>query len=153
MRKGALLVLLLAIGSWTEARAQVPHPEIPAGSRLRVFAPALGEHGTIGQFAGFESESLSLLQGPSQTTLQLPLASITRLEVSEGHHRGRWAGMGALIGLGGSVALGVVCLTVCDDGAFAVIGFSFFGLVVAAPVGAVVGAVVAPERWRPLAIE
>jgi hypothetical protein len=155
MRNGALLVLLLVLGPWTEARAQVQLPEIPVGARIRIFSPALGDQPTIGQFAGFESESLWLLQRPSQTTLQLPIASITRLEVSDGHHRWRRAGIGALAGLGGSIALAVVCIAVCAPGEamFAPIGGVLYGVFVGAPLGAVVGAVFAPERWRPLPIE
>jgi hypothetical protein len=148
MRNAALLVLVLLL-SGTDVWAQSRPLEIPVGSRVRIFGPALGDSGTVGQLNGYDADSLSLLHGSPPRSTRLPFASITRMDVSDGRDRGRGMGVGALVGFGGGVVFGVVCQAVCNSGNdanFAMVGGVLWGLFVGAPIGALVGAAAAPER-------
>lgn len=156
MPRTVLMFLLFTILGQSYAQAQVRDLDIPLGTRLRVFAPALGDSSMIGRFAGLQSDSLALVRGPRQAPpLRIPLARIQRLDVSAGRDRASGATVGGLLGIATGVVLGFACLAVCPEdpngGAnMAPAGGLLLGLVVGLPVGAVIGARVAPERWRPL---
>ncbi|HET7188815.1 MAG TPA: hypothetical protein VFI52_11705 [Gemmatimonadaceae bacterium] len=82
------------------------------------------------------------------TSLQLPTARLTSLEVSRGRNRAGWSLSGALLGglVGG--ALGGASGGRDDPtGLGAAAGFAAGGILGLLS-GAIVGALVAPERWR-----
>lgn len=156
MRSLSLLFFSLALVPRATAHAQVQEAAIPAGARVRVSAPALGQRAVIGRYDGLDADSLSLIPASTGSLIRIPLSHVTRLELSDG--RGRGAAVGALIGFGASVAGGFLCLAVCPTrpgaGAnLAPVGGLFLGVFVGVPVGGVPGGTVfALERWRPIPV-
>jgi len=152
------MLLLLLLVPFAEASAQLHSLEIPAGARLRVFAPALGERSLVGSFGGFAGDSLTLLREP-RAAIRIETGLIRGLEVGEGRDRMAGAVAGGLIGLAGSVGLGFLCVQLCPTepggGAnLAPVGGLFLGVLVGLPVGGLIGArVLAPERWRMLPVD
>lgn len=75
--------------------------------------------------------------------------------MSLGRARGRGALIGAGIGFGGSVAVGLVCQVACpsESANLAVAGGLIVGIFIGVPAGAALGALAfTPERWDPVPI-
>ena len=149
VRRAALTLVAVAAMAGAEAGAQGPVADLPMGERLRVSVRTLRPRTVVGRYDGRAADSLFLVPTPTNPLARIPLAEITRLEVTDGRHRGRGAVLGALAGLGAGIAGGVLCGLLCQDGALAPIGGLFLGVVVGMPAGGVLGAtVLAPPRWR-----
>ena len=152
MLSRTVVISVLLVLSSTDTWAQLLYLDVPAGARARVSAPMIQHRPFVGNIRAFDSASLTLVQEQGETRLRIPVDAIQRLEISEGPDRGRGALAGALVGFGGSVALGFACQALCKtgDGAnFALIGGVALGIFVGVPLGAVVGGTAfAPEAWR-----
>lgn len=126
--------------------AQYSTPVGPApGSRVRV-ANAGEPEPVLGRVIAFGGDSLLLGSTSGRARARLPLGDLTRIDVSDG--RDRWASayragvLGALLG----TAYGVLTLGKEDPTGGLVSALA--GAIVIAPIGAGVGAILAPERWH-----
>jgi hypothetical protein len=133
-------------------------PELPRGARIRVVAPALGERPVVGTHDTATVEWLAYRPAHADTVARIPWAQLARLEVSAGRNTRRGRVVGALVGFGTMFAGGLLCLAICptdpEDGAnLAPAGGFIYGLIVGAPVGALLGGSrFAPERWRTIPV-
>ncbi len=138
-------LLLLVSG---RLAAQVSTDELSAGMRIRVSAPETFDRRVTGRVAELGSDSLTMLDDAGGQ-IALPFTAIASLEHSLGRSRGAGAERGAFLGLVAGVGLGFVCVAVCPTkgGAnMAPVGGLFYG----PPLGAALGLLIAPERWRKL---
>ncbi len=166
MRHATMLVVILAFVPLASATAQVP-PPVKVGDRVRVTAPDLGRReGTVRLLT---TDSLVMrpeyvfVMRPEYVTpnrLAIPLASVTRLELSR--PGGSQAGQGALNGLaigilGGAVAAAALCENGSDFLEVAVGTCVLAGAVIVgaggALVGAIVGAMITGTRWEEVPLD
>jgi hypothetical protein len=126
--------------------------DIAAGRRLRVTVP--GSVGLVGSLLALDDDSLTL-QFEGQTRPRVfRRDEITGVAVSAGHRsRGKGALIGAGIGAGIGLAIGLASGS--DDPnqflAFSAGEKAAFGVLLLAPLGALVGLAVTPaERWQEL---
>lgn len=130
---------------------------IPAGTRVRVFAPGAFRKGVAGEVSHVAADTLFLARRKSGFAA-VPVAAITRTDVSRGRDHWKGAFKGAGIGaLAGGGLLGVVVFAgdpncdYCLPGRnleAAAIGAAI-GAVLVAPVGAFFGGIAGSEKWEP----
>jgi hypothetical protein len=120
--------------------------------RARIYAPTVQPEPLIGRVLA--RDSVTLVLRPDFTTNDVPVAfsAIRKMELSRGHQRGWWALAGFGVGLVGGVAVGSV-IADNDHGTsgganLAPVGAALVGMIA----GPIIGAVAAPERWRPVAV-
>lgn len=141
-----LIVAALLVAPLATAAAQYNTPYGPVeGNRVRVIAPAFLDVPIVGILSAFAGDSLVMHASEGHATMRLPVAEVKQVEVSEGHDRFgsaiRMGGVGILAGaVIGSASLG-------DNSLERLAGF-FAGAVLGGPIGAGVGVILAPERWR-----
>jgi hypothetical protein len=117
------------------------------GSRIRVAAPALSSDPIYGRLVVLGGDSL-VMTSAADARLRLELSTVHRVEVSEGRERLRW---GAIAGLGGLIAgmvIGGKAGGQNDVNGLGALAGGVAGMIVGLPLGALGGAVFAPERWR-----
>lgn len=159
----ALLGLLL----WCALRAPSSAQEtpgaaqpFPAGTRVRVFAPDAFRKPVAGQVSHVSGDTLFLL-GHRNALAAVPVAAITRTDVSRGrdHWKGAFKGAG-ISALAGGGLFGVIVFAGdpnCDyclpgrNVEAAAIGVAI-GAVMAAPVGAFFGGILGTEKWEPTSV-
>lgn len=153
-------LVIVTLGCVGDATAQALPLE--RGQRIRITAPSLGSVPVAGSFQSIQGDSLVLSTGES--TLTLPLQSLTQVEVSQGPRSG--AGRGAKLGLlfGGLGGTGTVLALAssgggeapCDGstcvalGAVYIAAFAAVGTLVGVLVGAAVGG---GEEWEEVRID
>ena len=162
MRPITFLVAVLAVTPLSTVNAQGSMP-VKAGDRVRVAfgtsecQPCLA----VGLVAAFSTDSVALAVGNRTDTLRLPIASVTRFEVSRGRKSKTLSGMGigAAIGVGTGAILGAIatsgeCLFESDPcpGAGAVAGAVLLG-VPGLLVGTIVGALTKSDRWEEVPLD
>ncbi len=154
MRHATILVAILAFTPLTSATAQEP-PPVKVGDRVRVTAPDVRRReGTVQLLT---TDSLVMRPVYGARLVAIPLASVTRLEVSRGQKSrvGRGAGIGLL---GGGLLGYVISLGGCESGFILTreecIGVSTVGgAVVGTLLGLGVGAVTKTDRWEEVPLE
>lgn len=126
-----------------------------SGPRVRLTAPAVSGKRLIGTLVRQDDATLTLQRQGAKETMAVPRAAITRIEVSRHRsRRGKGAGIGALVGLGAAVVIGVAAGEDCYDGRARLICFDKGTMTAASalltiPVGTLLGMAVAPgERWQ-----
>jgi hypothetical protein len=122
------------------------------GERVRVTAPGIGVHERVCTFSALRRDT-ALVMERGGTLLALPLASITKLEVSRGRRSrvGKGAVIGLLAGAGAGVLLGALDLAQEEGGAeYVLLGWAGLGAGAGALFGAVLGAVIRVDRWEPV---
>lgn len=123
-------------------------PMLTPGTRVRVAAPAVADTLLIGDVAVFSADTLTLTFGGRRPQLiPIPVPSIERLEVSVGRRDALARLVGAGIGFGGGYLLARLLSSSGPSGGGANIGVGLlplFGI----PAGALLGAHVAPHRYR-----
>lgn len=140
-------ILLLAVPA--AARAQYNEPGLlGGGSRIRVAAPAVAGDPVIGRLLVLSRDTLLMSAGSGDARITLPLAAVRSIDLSEGRDRRGWAVKGAGIGLVAGGLLGGLSIGNADRNDLAALAGFFAGAVIGTPLGAAVGAIVAPERWR-----
>lgn len=160
----AFLLGCLASGVVRPASADevVPVP----GTRVRV---TTAHKRFVGRVLAVREDVLLLERGGKREPLEIRRSDVLAVEVSAGRgRRGRSAKIGALVGLGGAVALGVLAGEDCpappDHNGWDTFtetlnsnlcighaGTAILAGILTVPLGALVGAAVGPgERWRPL---
>lgn len=147
---GRVVGCLLAFLVPTLAHAEAEKPQdLAPGVRVRVTAPTVAPGPLVGTVRSLSADAIEIAVKGREGTIQMPRASVLRLEVSRGRNRGK----GALIGAATLATAGIVVGAVgCrDSGDFdsgfcaAVLGGT--GLVLGGGVGALVGS---GERWTEL---
>lgn len=138
-----VLLALCAAG----VRAQATLGDVKLDQRVRV--ETTDARRTIGYFVSATTDSLVITLPRTRQRRAIALERIRKVEASAGRRIGAGVKVGLLAGLVGGVGLGLLCIEVCPtspgDGAnLAPVGGLFFG----PPVGALLGAVLAPEKWR-----
>ena len=131
---------------------------VTAGTRVRVTHP--GEGTRTGTVVGLTADTLEVrLAGHSEAS-HLPLAQVTRLDVSLGTQRrlARFAGIGFLAGGTLGAVTGAIAESDCEGELFcagpgggAIIGGAFFGAV-GGIIGLIAGAVPS-EKWERVPLE
>src|SRR2546428_2539870 len=108
MRFGKLVVISLTVAPLATSASQEP-PPLKLGDRIRVTAPTLSLGPLVGTVVAFHADSLMVQRGTG--TWRLSLASLARLEMSQGlrSHAGLGAGIGLLVGAGVGAAIGSGC--------------------------------------------
>ena len=159
---GGLIAVVVGV---SVAQADVPGPVAP-GSRVRLTAPSVSVERLVGTVVGLDEATLTLQRQGAEDTLQVPRGAITTFETSEHRSRkGKGAAIGALVGLGAAVALGLAVGENCGDPIPELEPlFSFVCLskgeaagvyaILTVPAGALLGLAVAPgEKWHPSALD
>lgn len=147
MRHAVLVLAGMLLGPSTLAAQRSVPPYVGAGSTVRVTAPSVLPERVKGSFRSAAGDTLRIAGSGGSLHFAIPFAAVKRLEVSEGRQRMKWMWLGMAAGAVVGTAIGGV---VGDDGrtqdsaAWGRLG----GFLVGVPVGAVAGAVLAPERWR-----
>jgi hypothetical protein len=160
------LVYVLCLSALAASRPATAE-QLVVGPRLRV-TTAQGRF--VGRVVSLSDEALELARGKDERgkALRIPRRDVIKLEVSERPgRRGRGATIGALVGLGAAVAIGVAGGETCgsDPGPGSWDNFTekldynlCFGRtetavlsgILTVPLGALLGAAIAPgEKWRP----
>ena len=158
----AALCLTLAFLSAGYAPAAAQSAVAP-GARVRITAPYLDRE--IGTLIALTADTL-LARGPRGDTLAVPVAAISRLEVSRGRRKHTWrgAGIGLLVGTAAGAAISAATyhesdrscpatdsfcgFDVSPDRGETVIAGAVLGGALGAAVGGVVGASRRKEAWR-----
>jgi hypothetical protein len=143
---------------------------VGAGSRVRVTLLSSGDR-IVGRIVEADDDAIVLRRqkGDQIERLRVPRLDIRKLEVSQRRsRRGRGAGIGALVGVGTAVVLGVVAGESCSPPptenslltfsqsldsslCFSHAETALLTAIVTIPVGALLGAAIAPgESWRPV---
>ncbi len=135
---------VLAFTPLTGATAQEQPPPLEPGVRVRVSFDGERRSGTV---VALESDTLALQS--RRGTLQLLIASVTRLEVSRGR-KSFGAGKGALVGLLVGAALGAALDNRRDLGRYQALAE---GATVGTLLGAVGGALIKTDRWEEVPLE
>jgi hypothetical protein len=153
----ALLLGGLSLGIVRPAFADEVDPA--PGTRVRV---TTARKRIVGRVLGFEKGVLLLERKGLREPLKIPRPDVLVLEVSSGRgNRGRTARIGAVVGLGAAVALGVLAGEDCPppanpnpydfDLCFDHATTGILSGILTIPLGALVGyAVGHGERWRPV---
>jgi len=149
-------VALLAPSAPLRAQQSAPPIEIRSGSRVRLEAPGVVARRTVGNVISRTADTLTIA-GFDSPPVAVPIAGITRLDVSRGDSRvaGALHGIkwGAPIGLGlGAlmVALADDCRT-CSNQPSAGAAIADLGIA-GAGIGAIAGAIAQHEQWSPVTL-
>ena len=125
------------------------------GQRVRVTAADLGIRNQAGRFEGFRGDTLVV--AAAHSTMMLPVASVTRLELSWG--RESLGGKGAAVGAVGGAAIGLIIgaprVSACQEEEPRIgpgCGFLFFpyivgGALAGVVLGGIVGETIKVDRW------
>jgi hypothetical protein len=160
------LAVLLAAASVAAEQPATPQRMAGPGSRVRLTTANERFVGWLGDVHA-ESVVVKRKRGDGTETVEIRKRDIQRLEVSAGPgHRGRGAKIGALVGIGAAIAIGVAAGEDCQSvpgpatwGNFTeklssnlCMGHTATGAlsaILTVPLGALVGYAVAPgEKWR-----
>jgi hypothetical protein len=136
----------------------------PEGPRIRLTAPSVSGGRLIGTVVSLDEATLTLQRQGGEGTLLVPLRAITTLEVSRHRSRkGKGAAIGALVGLGSAVAIGLAAGDDCTGSAqgddlssrldrslcFGAAETTLLSAILTVPAGALLGLVTAPgEKWE-----
>lgn len=148
VRELGVRLLIVSLSLWPAALlGQSDRPSLPVGTRVRVLDRDGGGAFT-GNVLRLGSDTLAVAVSDGRVLLQLPTSRLSSLEVSEGRDRfgGAWKGAG--VGLIAGGLLGAATLGRDGQADLGELAGFFAGGVLGGGFGAVIGAIVAPERWR-----
>jgi hypothetical protein len=132
------------------AQSDLEDEVVELGMRVRVTAAPMEWVPITGQLVGLTPDSLLVLHPRRPRSVSVSTSDLSTLEISLGRARSRWSTVGAGAGaVAGIVLTRAVVETEPDDpvgvhGTPDGIAYTMSGLVA----GAVVGWLLAPERWR-----
>jgi hypothetical protein len=123
------------------------------GSRVRITTSAGGSKRLIGTIVAEDEASLTLETAGHRETMTVPRTALMTVEVSRRRsQRGRGAGRGALAGGFIGAILGYASGDDCSQGqwlCFSHETMATAGIIVFAPIGALIGAIASPgEHWE-----
>lgn len=141
-----LMLVAIALVVPAPLLAQQDTPLAP-GAKIRVTASRALPRREVGSFTAARNDTL-WMQGGSSDQVAVPLATVERLEVSAGRARLKWALIGGAVGLlAGGVIGGRAGAEDDITGTGAAAGFTV-GALQGVVIGAAVGGLAAPRRWR-----
>jgi hypothetical protein len=155
MRLDTLVLMAFAVLPVARIASQQA-PRLKPGDRIRAQAPSASPGPLVGTVVAFQADSL-MVQGDTKSW-RLSLASITRLDISQGRRSraGLGAGIGLLVGAGVGALIGSGCdaivVPVSSEAGCVVVGAAVFGGA-GALVGAVTGALMRTERWAEVPLD
>ena len=179
MRAVTLILAVSLLTPFASVQAQQRRPVaglarrglLAPGARVQLYASqtADGQYGRfVGRIVGWLPDSLVLRTG-DDLPLVVPVASITRLEVSRGResHGGRGAAFGALIGIPLGAVVGLATYEECvprggswdfsclfDWGPeYSALGGALVGGLGGVVVGALIGATIETDRWEEVPLD
>lgn len=143
----ALAALTVAVTTMTASpgRCADETPVLDVGARVRVQTTGTQPRHE-GRVVAWDPEQLTLETKTGRDPVVIPYRQVTGLYVSGGRGRGKAATIGALVGVAAVGALFLTVPTECSGSGCAEL-FALVALPTAAT-GALIGAAVAPERWR-----
>jgi hypothetical protein len=150
-RRDLLITVSLAVLFAPCARAQGDRLYVPVGTRVRIVGPAGGQPFT-GNVLRLTADTLAVATGGGNALLQVPTSRLTSIDVSEGRDRLGWGMRGAAIGGLAGAVLGAAAMGRDDPGGMGAYAGFIAGGIFGVGGGAIVGAIVAPERWRRLSL-
>lgn len=122
---------------------------LQAGTRIRVTSSRSGSDPLVGSVLRLVRDTLVMATVGGSALLTLTTSQLTRLEVSDGRDRATWGFGGALAGAAAlGLGTGIALKGQDPSGLASFVGF-IAGGVVGFFLGAVGGALAAPEQWRP----
>lgn len=149
------LALALLISSASALGAQ-SEPVLP-GDRVRVWARGLSPQPLLGTVAALDPDTIRIRRGYSEPVRTVPRATLTRLQIQQGHRSNVLLGMGlgALTGTVVGAGVGLALYETCTPGIFFdcadrsdwALLFGGLGGFGGAAVGAYVGSKWISERW------
>lgn len=146
-----LAAFLLLAAIVPSAHAQPDQRHLTLGARVRIVRAA-GEESFIGNVARVTSDSIAVGVGGANVMVQLPLAHLASLEVSDGRDRAKWTANGTLYGaLGVGLITGVLFAQEYPGTLMGPVG-ALAGGFMGAIGGGVAGAMLAPEQWDRVAL-
>lgn len=150
MRVSSLLVVLL-LAPLTDVLGQ--EQPLQPGQRVRVTVPDLGIDRLAATFNAFESGMLTVT---ADSTMRIPLASVTRLDLYQGRHGHPWRGAG--LGFLGGAAIGTaIGAAVADPGdefeAVIIVICTAVGAGGGALIGALVGFIAKTDKWEKVPLD
>jgi hypothetical protein len=153
MRRFLVVGLTAVVVGVSVTQVDEPGP-VALGPRVRLTAPSVSGKRLVGIVVGLDEATLTLQRQGGKDTLQVPRRAITGVEVSQRRSRkGKGAGIGALVGLGAAVAIGLAADDECGfcyskGETAAIVG------ILTVPAGALLGLAVAPgEKWHPSSLD
>ncbi len=156
LEQGLLLTLLLIPLSFTSLAAQ---STLSAADKVRVTTE---EERIIGYWVSLDDNQLTLKTEGRDSSLVLPLASLTKLEVSLGQMSSTLVGAGIGFLVGGATGLAtaaIVCAIAgdCDpDAPYNDLVYGFFGVLgvgVGTLTGAIIGSTIKVDRWMDVPLD
>jgi hypothetical protein len=101
------LVVGLVVGMVGTAGAD-DAPPVTASPRVRVTAPAFSGKRLVGTLLAMDETTLTIASQKGKGVVEVPRSAVTRIEVSRrASRKGKGASIGALVGLGAAVAIGL----------------------------------------------
>jgi hypothetical protein len=146
----ALALPPLVIGTPGRGSAQAD-----SGARVRMVTSQSPQRTTVGILISADADSVRLRSSTDRKIVSVPTGSISRFERSHGRHSnaGRGATIGALVGAGTGMLLGILAATEDDSwydvGVAEVMGASAILAFGGACIGAVIGSASHRDDWRP----
>jgi hypothetical protein len=161
VRLGALMVIGLMVAPVATIAAQQA-PPVKAGDRVRVIAPGVSGSPFVGAVVALEADSLVVHD--SMDTWRLSLASVEKVDLSQGRKSHALLGAGIGFVVGGGVAIAVLytggSTSLCDQSANQdamnsgeCIGLTALGGAAGAGLGAIIGGLIRTERWQNIPLE
>ncbi len=151
-----VLLLLLIPLSFTSLTAQ---DTLTAGDKVRVTTE---EERVVGYWVSVGDNQLTLNSEARDSSLVLPLASLTKLEVSLGQMSSTLvgAGIGFLVGAAAGLATAAIVCAIagdCDpDDPYYDLVYAFFGVLgvgVGTLTGAIIGSTIKVDRWMDVPLD
>jgi hypothetical protein len=139
-----LVLVLLAPLTSTDAQQL---SEVAPGARVRIRAPGVVAGRYTGTVLSRTADTIAIASSGA-SSVRVPVASLTSVEVSRGKSRSRGAIKGAAWGAGIGLIFGVLTTGISDD-----VGYGSEGEYLAANLvggafwGALIGAIAGSERW------
>lgn len=107
-----LIVGLIGVGPVSGGEASLP----VLGPRVRVTAPGVSGKRLVGTLLAMDDTTLTLQPQKGTDVLEVPRSAINRIELSRRpSRRGKGAGIGALVGLGAAVIIGLAAGDDCGS--------------------------------------
>ena len=155
MRLDTLVLMAFAVLPVARIASQQA-PRLKPGDRIRAHAPSASPGPLVGTVVAFQADSL-MVQGDTKSW-RLSLASLTRLDISQGRrsHAGLGAGIGLLVGAGVGAVIGSGCdltvVPVSSEAGCIAVGVALVGGA-GALLGAVIGSHTRTERWAEVPLD
>ncbi len=131
-------------------------PPVAPGDRVRIAAPEIVNDRVVGTVVALKPDTLAVNVENRDSPLALPLASLTKLEVSQGQKSRtlKGAGIGFLVGGAAGLATAALACAIagdCDaDDPYTGLVYAVFGVLgagVGTLTGAIIGSTIKVDRW------